>query len=99
MPVSAQFEQIFRNWVGKTNVHARKISHSYGSCGGTNKNMCKIMENVESRNIKSKFHCIMQHGAKQKTFFLHWSINTEYICTSFNIDFKFQNVICVTKGM
>jgi len=54
---------------------------------------------VESRNVKSKFHCVMQHGAKHKTFFLHWSINTEYICTNLNIDFKFQNVICVKKVM
>jgi hypothetical protein len=99
MPVHAQFELYSRNWVGRTNVHSRKISHSYGSCGGTNTNMCTIMENVESRNVKSKFHCVIQHGAKHKTFLLHWSINTEYICTNFNIDFKFQNVMCVTKGM
>jgi len=59
MPVHAQFELYSRNWVGRTNVHSRKISHSYGSCCGTNMKMCRIMENVDSGNVKSKFHYVV----------------------------------------
>jgi hypothetical protein len=50
------------NWVGNTDVYSGKIKHfSYGSSGRTDKDMHVINENVDSRNVKSRFHYIWMY--------------------------------------
>jgi hypothetical protein len=60
MPVGVEFECL-------TNEVARKHGYMfkeslmlfYGSCGGTDKRVGRIKENVDSGNIKFMFHCML----------------------------------------
>jgi hypothetical protein len=56
-PFYAQFQYIIEELGKKRNVYPRKILHcSCGRFDGTGKNMLRIKEKIDSRNVTSRFH-------------------------------------------